>query len=100
MHCRSHNVDWKHCRNIAFSYSPFHIVNVIHSGRTRVIDLDAQDLPVQLALIDHGVCAQRLDGVHAAAVQLAAPNLHHIHWVIISLQPQFSVLQASTPLLQ
>ncbi len=45
----------------------------------------ATHLPVQLAVVDHGIHAEGLDGVHAALLQRPAANLHHVDGVVVAL---------------
>lgn len=42
-------------------------------------------LPVQLAVVDHGVHAHRLDAVHAPHLELGVANLHDVDGVVVAL---------------
>ena len=42
--------------------------------------------PVELALVDHGVCAQGLHGIDAASLQLLGADLNHVDRVVVPLR--------------
>lgn len=69
---------------------PLNILNVIQDICFGVICPDAHDLPVQLPIINHGICSQGLHLVHSSLLALCGANFNHIYRVIVSLQSQSS----------
>lgn len=69
---------------------PLHILNVIQDICLRVVCPDAHNLPVQLPIVNHGICSQGLHLVHSPLLALGGANFNHIYRVIVSLQSQSS----------
>mmetsp|Transcript_1280 Transcript_1280/g.3721 ORF Transcript_1280/g.3721 Transcript_1280/m.3721 type:complete len:271 (+) Transcript_1280:107-919(+) len=62
---------------------PLDVVDVVHLVGLWVVHVDGDDLPVELAVVDHGVNSQDLDLVHATHLQLTGADLDHVHWVVV-----------------
>ena len=80
----------QHSLELCLRCSPLNILYIIYGGSLGVVSLDAGYLPVQLAIIYHSQDGQRLHWVHASHRQRLTPNLHHVHWIIVSLQSDAS----------
>lgn len=65
--------------------APLNILHVVDLLSQGVGSVDSDDLPVQLAIIDHGVGAHTLHLVYAPHGQLRTGDLHHIHWIAVAV---------------
>mmetsp|Transcript_97967 Transcript_97967/g.272576 ORF Transcript_97967/g.272576 Transcript_97967/m.272576 type:complete len:212 (-) Transcript_97967:394-1029(-) len=68
-----------------------HVLDVAQLRRQRVGDADGDDLPIELAVIDHGKRAQYLHARHLALRKLPAANLDHVERVVVSLHVELPV---------
>ena len=61
------------------------VLNVVELGRQRVVDVDDDDLPVGLALVEQSHDAEDLDLLDLASVANRLANLANIERIVIAL---------------
>jgi hypothetical protein len=60
------------------------VVDVVELGGQRVVDVDGDDLPVALALVDEADGAQDFDLDDRAALVDARADLAHVQWIVVA----------------
>ena len=64
------------------------IGDIVDQGSLGIIHGDGDDLPVQLAVIDHGQDSEGLDLVHTSALPGLGSDLNNINRVVVSLKQE------------
>lgn len=62
-----------------------YVLNVVDLSSEGIVDVDADNLPVSLALVDHGVGAQNLGHDNLTSVVLDGGDLNSIQRIVVTV---------------